>query len=49
MNNSFSEKKILGLEKISLKPFYNIKLKPFYVPLFRALENNNKFVSHTFW
>ena len=48
MNNSFSEKKILGLEKISLKPFYNIKLKPFYVPLFRALENNNKFYKNMY-
>ena len=48
MNKSFSEKYFLGLKKISLKPFYNIKLKPYYVPLFKALENNNKFYKNMY-
>ena len=47
-DNSLSEKKNLGLEKISLKPFYNIKLKPFYIPLFKSLENNNKYYKNMY-
>ena len=48
IDNSLSEKKNLGLEKISLKPFYNIKLKPFYIPLFKSLENNNKYYKNMY-
>ena len=48
IDNSLSEKKNLGLEKISLKPFYNIKLKPFYIPLFKSSENNNKYYKNMY-
>ena len=42
-NNLFNKKYYLGLKKISLEPFYNVKIKPFYIPLFKGFENNNKF------
>lgn len=41
-------KKYLGLSKISLKPFYKVKIKPFYVPLFKANENSNKFYKNMY-
>lgn len=43
-SNIFNSKKYyLGLQKISLKPFYTIKAKPIYSPLYKNLENNKKF------
>lgn len=47
-NNSFSNKYNLGLKKISLKSFNTIKLKPFYVPLYKNLENDNKFFKNMY-
>ena len=48
MSKSLSEKYVLGLKKISLKPFYNLKLKPFYVPLFKAMKNSDKFYKNMY-
>ena len=42
-NNSLTNINYLGLKKIPIKSFYNIKLKPFYAPLFKSSENNNNY------
>ena len=49
INNSLNNKKyFLGLRKISLKPFYNIKLNNFYAPLFKESEKNKFFYKNMY-
>ena len=49
-NFSFKKKKInlLGLSKIPSTSFIKIKDKPFYVPLFKHLENNKNFYKNMY-
>ena len=49
INNSSNKKKYyLGLQKIPIKPFYAIKIKPLDVPLFKGLEHNDKFYKNMY-
>ena len=43
-SNLYNNKKYyLGLQKIPLKPFYTIRMKPLYDPLYKSLESKKNF------
>ena len=42
-NNFYNKKYYLGLQKIPLRPFFSIRAKPFYDPLYKSLETNKNF------
>ena len=42
-NNFYNKKYYLGLQKIPLRPFFSIRTKPFYDPLYKSLETNKNF------
>ena len=43
-SNLYNNKKYyLGLQKIPLKPFYTMRMKPLYDPLYKSLENKKNF------
>ena len=49
INSSINNKKyFLGLRKISLRPFYTIKLNDFYVPLYKESEKNKFFYKNMY-
>ena len=41
--NFYNKKYYLGLQKIPLRPFFTIRTKPFYDPLYKSLETNKNF------
>ena len=42
-NNLYNKKYYLGLQKIPLRPFFTIRMKPLYDPLYKSLETNKNF------